>query len=153
MEERKMRHGRIVGLVAIATFALLATGLVAQPGSGGCIHRMSYDASAEMVVEGTVEKVKAVDCCPNGPGVHLLIASGASRYEVRLGPASFVAEDEPFKVAPGDEVKITASPLPQEGEIEGLIARQVEYGDRVLKLRDEAGIPLWAGRGGRYRSR
>ena len=148
-----MRHGKSVLLAAMATIVLMAAGLAAQPGPQGCIHRMSYDAAAEIVVEGTVEKVKAVDCCPNGPGVHLVVANEASRYEVRLGPASFVAEKEPFKVVPGDEVKITGSPLAEEGETEGLIAREVEYGDKVLMLRDEAGKPLWAGRGQHRRGR
>ena len=48
------------------------------------------------------------------------------------------------KIEPKDKVEIKGSRVTMQGQ-PVLIAAEVKKGDETLKLRDDAGIPLWAG--------
>jgi hypothetical protein len=48
------------------------------------------------------------------------------------------------KIQPKDTVEVKGSRVTVQGQ-PALIAAEVKKGDEVLKLRDEAGIPMWAG--------
>jgi hypothetical protein len=50
--------------------------------------------------------------------------------------------------APGDKVEVTGSRVTYEGQ-PTIIAGEVKKGAQVLKLRDAAGVPVWAGQGRR----
>jgi len=50
--------------------------------------------------------------------------------------------------APGDKVEVTGSRITYEGQ-PTIIAGEVKKGEQVLKLRDAAGVPAWAGQGRR----
>lgn len=91
--------------------------------------------------------VTAVEVLPEGGGrrggLHLTLHHDGKTIEVHLGPSWFV-EKEAFKPGKGDTVEITGSLVGKEGG-SYLIAREVKKGDKVLKLRDEQGFPLWSG--------
>jgi len=76
-------------------------------------------------------------------GVHLLLKTGKETISVHLGP-SWYLENQDAQVEPKDKIEITGSRLTLDGKAV-LIAAEVKKGDGILKLRDENGVPLWAG--------
>lgn len=53
-------------------------------------------------------------------------------------------EQQRFAIAPKDQVEIKGSRLSIQGQ-PTVIAAEVKKGDKILTLRDDKGIPLWAG--------
>jgi hypothetical protein len=78
-----------------------------------------------------------------GYGIHLLLKSDKETVSVHLGPAWFV-ENQDTKIEAKDKIEVRGSRVTFEGK-PALIAAEVRKGDEVLKLRDEAGVPLWSG--------
>jgi len=76
-------------------------------------------------------------------GVHLLLKAGKETISVHLGP-SWYLENQDAQVEPKDRIEITGSRLTLDGK-PVLIAAEVKRGDGILKLRDENGVPMWAG--------
>ncbi len=102
-----------------------------------------YDSKTEVTFEGTVEKIDRPASEHMPPmGLHLLVNSGNETFRVHLGPAEFVEKTMTFKE--GDTVQVTGSKMMMMGET-AIIAREVKKGEKVLKLRDENGMPLWGG--------
>jgi hypothetical protein len=136
-------------LVAMMSFGF-ATGSWAQGGwkrwgpSGG-----GYDPKTVETVAG---EVVSVDKTPAGrgrsQGVGLTLKTDKGMVQVVLGPAWYL-EDQGLKPAPGDHVEITGSKTSYEGRAL-LIAGEVKKGDKILKLRNEAGVPRWTGRKWHY---
>ncbi len=74
----------------------------------------------------------------------------AKRHRIRpvhLGP-SWYLETQAVTFAPGDKVEVTGSRVTYQGQ-PTIIAAEVKKDGQVLKLRDAAGIPVWAGQGRR----
>jgi hypothetical protein len=63
--------------------------------------------------------------------------------DVHLGPSWFL-DREGVSVAKGDAVEVNGSVIDLNGET-FLIARELKTGKKVVKLRDELGVPAWAG--------
>jgi hypothetical protein len=76
-------------------------------------------------------------------GVHLLVKTPKETISVHLGP-SWYLDNQETKIDPKDNVEVTGSRITFEGK-PAIIAREVKKGDEVLKLRDEHGVPMWAG--------
>ena len=51
-------------------------------------------------------------------------------------------------VQTNDLIIVTGSRVTVDGK-PAIIAAQIKKGDDILKLRDQNGIPMWSGRGGR----
>lgn len=73
-------------------------------------------------------------------GVTLTVRRGEDTVLVHLGPVGYV--DERAQFAAGDVVEVTGSHVVVEGQATVLTTR-VKRGERVLKLRDAAGVPLF----------
>jgi hypothetical protein len=73
--------------------------------------------------------------------VQLVIESGKQAHRVRLGPAWFVLNQD-FELEPGTFVEVVGSRATLSGT-EVILAKAVLKGDRELKLRDDAGVPVW----------
>jgi hypothetical protein len=131
--------------IALALSAALAATVpaltpAAPPGPRG--GRM-YDAATVATVAGEVTEVVRVERRRHA-GVHLVLKTEAGPLAVHLGPDWFV--ERSLKLAQGDRVEATGSRV----EIGGkpvLLARTLKRGADTLELRDEAGIPRWAGQG------
>ncbi len=159
-----MKKWIVVGLAA----ALLAGAAVAmaQPwqgpgpgdcygcgwGRGGCggFSRM-YDPSRAEIVKGQVvslEQIAPLRGRGNGGGVGLKVNTGTETLFVHLGPQWFV-DKQGVKIAAGDTVEIKGVKAVRRGQ-DVFIAAEVKRGQDDLKLRDENGVPAWAGcrRGG-----
>ncbi|OFW12903.1 MAG: hypothetical protein A3H27_07800 [Acidobacteria bacterium RIFCSPLOWO2_02_FULL_59_13] len=115
------------------------------PGMGPGPGMMRYDTATEVTLKGTIDEVNEVDCpeCLRGTkGVHITLKSGDQKYEVHLGPTSFLA-DQKFTVAENDEIEVVGSKI-KLGDSEVVLGREVKKGDATLVLRDKQGIPRWS---------
>jgi len=82
-----------------------------------------------------------------GGGVHLMVKTDKEEIAVHLGPRWYV-DEQTVKLAVKDRVEVRGSRITQAGK-PVIIAAEVKKADQVLKLRDEAGLPLWGGKGRR----
>ena len=112
-------------------------------GTGGAYGRM-YDAKTVETVAGEVTKVdRIVPMRGMSGGVHVVLKTDKGEVSVHLGPQWYL-ENQDVEIAPGDKLEITGSRATIQKQ-PALIAAEVRKGDEVLKLRDAAGVPVWAG--------
>jgi hypothetical protein len=143
----------LTGLIVLMTVALIGAAPGPCPncpcwGSGGA----NYESEKEITLKGTVEKVMTETCGRGGrTGTHLMVRGDGKVVEVAIGPSWFLSENE-MTIAKGDAIEILGAKM-MRGEEEFLMAREIQVGDRKLKLRDEKGFPEWAGSGRRKGAR
>ncbi len=76
-------------------------------------------------------------------GIHMNVKTDKETVSVHLGP-SWYLENQDLKIEPKDKVEVKGSRITFEGK-PAIIADEVRKGDEVLKLRDDAGFPVWSG--------
>jgi len=144
---------KLMVVSSLLVLLLVAALAAAQPwqgwkGSGGWgmqggYHRM-YDPSRVETVSGEVVSVEQVTPMKRmGAGIGLKLNTGKEILIVHLGPTWYI-ERQDMKIAAGDKVEIKGVKAARMGQ-DIFIAGEVKKGGEVLKLRDENGIPLWAG--------
>jgi hypothetical protein len=103
-----------------------------------------YDPKTVATISG---EVTAVEYFSPGKGVrqgiHINVKSGEETISVHLGPSWFL-ENQDLKINLKDNVEIKGSKITFNGK-PAMIAATVKKGDETLELRDENGIPSWAG--------
>lgn len=112
-------------------------------GAGSKYNRL-YDVKTVETVSGevlVVDKITPSKGMSNG--VHLELKTETGTVSVHLGPAWFI-ENQDITIWPKDKIEIKGSRVTYEGK-PAIIAAEVKKGDSVLKLRDENGVPVWAG--------
>lgn len=102
-----------------------------------------YDIANEIKIKGVVEEIRTVP--GNFEGTHLLVKTETATILVHVAPADFLREmDTTF--AKGDQVQVMGckapNPVGPEAEI---LAREITVGSNTVTLRDDKGIPVWAG--------
>jgi len=112
------------------------------PESGAGYDRM-YDPKTVEKVSGEVVSVDKITARGMDSGVSLTLKTAKETILVYLGPGWFLTKQD-LTFAPQDQVEITGSQITFQGK-PALIAAQLKKGDKILKLRDPAGIPAWAG--------
>ena len=141
----------------MTTIALLVFGLTmlggivpsghAQSPPGRAAGGGGYDPSTVETVRGEVVGVEHIAAAKGrSGGVHLMLKTDRETVPVHLGPAWYV-DKQNVHVERGDRVEVTGSRVSFAGK-PAIIARQVTKGGKTLTLRNEAGVPAWAGRGG-----
>jgi hypothetical protein len=138
-------------LVIMGCLVLLATNSWAQPGGGpggrgGGIHYGTmWDANSVTTVAGEVTAVEKYTPGRGGGsyGLRVTIKTDKETLPVVLGPAWYV-EQQHFAIVARDTVEVTGARMAIQGQ-PSLIAAEVKKGGQILKLRDDQGIPLWAG--------
>ncbi len=143
------RRTVIFAIITILALALPAATAFAQPPMGCGMGMPRYDKSAEATIAGTVDEVQSHQGRMGGAGTHLRLTTPAGPIDVHLGPTNWLASKN-FTVAKGDQIEVTGSKITINGQ-DALIAREVKHGDATLVLRNETGVPVWSGRGGRMR--
>ena len=108
-------------------------------GPGG---EAAYDPKTVETVSGEVVSVDKITDRGMGYGLSLTLKMGQETILVYLGPGWFL-EKQDITFAPKDQVEITGSQITLQGK-PAIIAGQMKKGDKSLKLRDPAGIPIWA---------
>ena len=140
----------MVATLVVGLFAGLAD---AQPwsnwrGSGGwgmgSSYQRMYDPAAVTTITGEVLSVQEVVPAQGMmPGIHLNVKTAEGELPVHLGPAWYVERlDTPIEA--GDKIEAKGSRVTIDGKA-ALIAAEVRKGNSVLILRNEAGVPAWAG--------
>jgi hypothetical protein len=115
--------------------------------SGGASYSRLYDPKTVETVSGEVVLVEQTKATKRmGRGVHLILKTDKETIPVHLGPAWYVERQQPA-IAPKDHVEVKGSRVTFEGK-PAIIAAEVRKGDETLVLRDDAGVPAWAHRGG-----
>lgn len=133
--------------VSSLTILLLCQMAFAQGGAGKeASPARVYDTKT---VETLAGEVVAVERIPSrkgrSGGVHWMLKTDKEEIEVHAGPQWYL-DVQPVKVAAHDRVEVRGSRISLDGK-PVLIAAEVRRGDRALKLRDDAGLPVWRGRG------
>jgi len=152
-QERESNMKKIV-LFAIITFFsfFLATESSAQmmkwKGSGGwgpgTRYNRMYDPKTVETISGEVVSVdKIIPIKGMYYGVHLMVKTEKETISVHLGPGWFI-ESQDVKIEPKDKIEVKGSRITYQGK-PAIIAAEVKKGEEILKLRDDAGIPVWAG--------
>jgi hypothetical protein len=152
LEETLMK--KLVAVSTVLVFLLFPLSPVALAqgmkwrGSGGwgpgSDYGRMYDPKTVETVTGDVVKVDQITPMRGmSSGVHLVVKTDKGDVSVHLGPQWYL-ENQDVKIEPKDKVEIKGSRVTLQGQAT-LIAAEVKKGDEVLKLRDDAGVPMWAG--------
>jgi hypothetical protein len=138
--------GLLCGIVSVFVFALTSQAQSGMAGDGPRHHYSKmWDARTVETQKGEVVTVEKYVPGRGGPasGLRLTMKTDRETIVVVLGPVSYV-EGQQFKIEPKDRLEIKGSRMSVDGQ-STMIAAEVKKGDKTLKLRDEAGSPLWSG--------
>ncbi len=129
-------------IILTALLTLSSTILFAQPRRG--FNRM-YDPKTVQTVSGTILSVDRVNADrPMRGGVHLTLQTATQTLDVALGPAFYI-DGLKTKFEKGDSIDVKGSLVKIAGK-DVLIAAEVKKNGETIVLRDENGVPAWAGR-------
>jgi hypothetical protein len=103
-----------------------------------------YDPKAIETITGEIVSVSPITPAKGmAAGVHMTIKTDKDTISVHLGPSWYI-ENQDVKLEPKDQVEVKGARTTFFGK-PAIIASEVKKGNDVLKLRDEAGFPAWAG--------
>ncbi|HTP05858.1 MAG TPA: DNA-binding protein [Nitrospirota bacterium] len=148
-----MRTARVIG-VAVALFVFLVASVgLAGPwkgwrGSGGwgmgSSYQRMYNPATVETVSGVVESVDKITPMKGmNSGIHLVLKTDKETIALHLGPEWYI-ERQDVKLEKGDKIEVKGSRITFDGK-PAIIAAEIKKGDNVLVLRDNSGIPVWAG--------
>ena len=112
-------------------------------GPAGAYGRLYDPAKAEKLSGDVLEIRKVTPMRGMSHGVAIVVKAEGGDVVVHLGPAWYV-ENQDTRIAKGDSVVVEGSKITLSGK-PVILAARVRKGDQVLQLRDDAGIPVWAG--------
>jgi len=131
-----------VSVLLIASVMSIARSAEAQAADTGqkSTASMSYDASKEVTLNGTVASV--FPTAPSGmlAGSHLLLTTLSGSVDVSLGPCGSMGKNG-LSVKPGQQIETTGVVQTFRGN-PVLLARTVKSGDSLYAIRNEHGIPV-----------
>jgi hypothetical protein len=100
-----------------------------------------YDTANEVKIKGVIEEVREVP--GEFEGVHLVVKTETKTVLVHVAPGEFLKEiDISFNKA--DQVEVVGAKASDAPE-EEILAREITDGSNTTTLRDNKGIPIWAG--------
>ncbi len=138
----------IAVLVVPVTFTAFAAPGTWGRGSGGwgmgSSYQKMYNPATVETVTGEVISVDQVKPMKRmGAGIHIQLKNDNETISVHLGPAWYI-ERLDARIEKGDAIEVKGSRVTVGGK-PAIIAAAVRKGDAILKLRDDSGIPVWAG--------
>ena len=143
-----------VGLMALA-FCLVSSDSFAQRGPGmmwrgsggwgpGTQYNRMYDPKTVETISGEITTVDRITPAKGmSGGVHMNVKTDKETISVHLGPGFYI-ENQDVKLQAKDKVEVKGSRITFDGK-PAIIAAEVKKGEEVLKLRDDAGFPVWIG--------
>ena len=130
LSSRALLITAVAGLVMSAAWAQTA-------GKTGA----KYDVKNELKIKGVVEEVREIP--GQFEGTLLVVKTDSKTVMVRVAPAAFLKEiDTSFNK--GDQVEVVGCKVPDATE-EEVMAREITVGQNTTTLRDDKGVPIWAG--------
>lgn len=136
------RFGLIAGGVALISLVGVTIATIIYRESKKTYKR-KFDPEAVEELSG-----KVVDIVYSGlenrenMGVELMLKSGEEFNSVHLGPAWFI-DRQNGKIKQGEKIKIRGSRVIHNHD-PVIVAEIVKKGDKVFRLRDETGHPVWS---------
>jgi len=126
-----------IPLVAIAV-GLLVSATWAQTASKT---GPKYDIKNEVKIKGVIDEVRQLP--GSFPGTQLVVKTDSKTVIVDTAPTEFLKEIE-TTFNKGEEVQVVGCKVPDttDGEI---LAREITVGQNTTTLRDDKGVPVWAG--------
>jgi hypothetical protein len=125
-------------LFIAAVMVWISSAAVGQrPGKTG----PKYDAANELKIKGVIEEVRVVP--GDFEGVHLVVKTADKTVLVHVAPDEFLKEIE-TSFNKGDQVQVVGARAPDAPE-EEILAREIIDGTNTATLRDDKGVPIWAG--------
>jgi len=114
-------------------------------GGSGRHYGMMWDAKTLVTLSGEVISVDRYTPGRGGGsyGLSLTVKTDKETLPVILG-ADWYVEKQNVKIEPKDKVGIKGSRVMLQDQ-PTILAAEVKKGDKILKLRDDKGVPLWAG--------
>jgi len=140
---------RIVCATAVLAMAFMGMSASAQPMKGSSLgasdaYQRKYNQATVETISGEVLSVdKTMPVRGMRAGIHLTFKTDKETIPVHLGPAWFI-ERLDSKIQKGDKIEVKGSRV-TVNEKPAIIAAELKKGDKVLLLRDSAGIPVWGG--------
>lgn len=152
-----MKRKKLVGIVVLAALMMMAPAALAQRGMGDHEGVVRQAVETEnTVIEGKIKEI-VVEECENttGPfevGMHLLVTTGEDKqYNVHLGPAALIKNlVEPLKANQSVTVQAFRT---EKMPAEDLVAVELKFDGKTVRLRNENLRPVWAGGQGRFYGR
>jgi len=149
-----MQPKKLTGLLILTLVLGFSWPVLAQPQGPGPDPGMGprggrfYDLKTVTTVKGTVESLETLPIMgPRGAkGMEwqgLVLKTDKETLNVHLGPVGY-ASQQGVEPKVGDTIEVTGSKITR-GQQTILLAAEVKAQDKVLKLRDEQGFPLWRG--------
>jgi len=148
------RNSLFVGLMALA-FCFVSSDSFAQRGPGmmwrgsggwgpGTQYNRMYDPKTVETISGEITVVDRITPAKGmSGGVHMNVKTDKETISVHLGPGFYI-ENQDVKLQAKDKVEVKGSRITFDGK-PAIIAAEVKKGEEVLKLRDDAGFPVWIG--------
>jgi hypothetical protein len=140
--------GAIVMLLfTVSSYAQPRAGMMWRGSGGwgpGTPYNKMYDPKTVETISGEITSVDRIT--PNkgmAGGIRMNVKTDKETISVHLGP-SFYIENQDVKLQAKDKVEVKGSRITFGGK-PAIIAAEVKKGDEVLKLRDDAGFPVWSG--------
>ena len=140
-------------LIVVSILSLIVSDSFAQRGmkwrgSGGwgmgSQYNRMYDPKTVGTISGEMISVDMITPMKGmSQGVHLTLKTDKEIISVHLGPWWYI-ENRDIRIEPKDKIEVAGSRITYQGK-PAIIAANVKKGDEVLKLRDENGLPVWAG--------
>ena len=147
---KKQFNSLIITLLMLGSLAVPVA--FAHPGNGrgsgwgmGDQCQRIYNPDTVETISGEVISVDTITTAQGmSGGVHLRVRTQAGEeISVHLGPAWYINNQE-IQIQVNDTIEVRGSRIMFE-EQPTLIAAIVKKDDQVLTLRDDAGVPVWAG--------
>lgn len=149
-----MKRAFAAGLAIAAVVMLAASPGFARPGRGwnncrgegwaGPAYRQQTSTAPQETISGVVTSLdKATSMRGRGAGIHLTLKTASGNVAVMLGPDWFL-EKSSTKLVAGDTVEVRGTRV-TSWDRPALVAAQVRRGNDILVLRDDKGVPGWAG--------
>jgi hypothetical protein len=144
-------------VVTLTVVSLLIFGFAAEAsarmgykwqGSGGwgmgSQYQNLFDPAKLETLKGTIESIEMINPMK---GVHnavaLVLKTGKDSITVHLGPDWYITRLD-TKLIKGDAIEVKGAKTSYDGK-PFIIASEIKKGDATLVLRNESGIPVWAG--------
>lgn len=133
------RRGRMIArLLTGLLLAVSAIPLGAQSGADSRAQQgLGYDKAHEITLNGTIQEVFSQSIPGSLVGLHLLVATPQGTIDAHLG--SYLTKDSQEALQVGASVQIVGAMETLHGK-DYLLARQVTFSGRIVKVRSENGF-------------
>ena len=101
-----------------------------------------FNINSQQDFRGVITGIDTVTPMPDmSYGIMMVVKSGFDEFAVHLGPAWYMLFQD-FSLNPGEEIDIRGVRVSHAGKV-FIMAIEIKSKDRILRLRDNDGIPFW----------